>query len=384
MTPRTLGQRGPRQGAPGAPAAAGADARSTCRRPRPRSAVCRPSTRHRPTWASGRGSRASRGATSRRPGAAGGGPGDPHAGHHPCRLEPRVLALRGGHPGGTTGLAPARGPLGGRRRRWTQRPPSCVERWPTGLVTPGSWASWEPGSWAAWAPGWTWSACRPRGHGSDGGPIAWPSPSSGWAPATAPRPRAEPISCEPTCEPSGRRPGAPSQPGPASASARPGAAARTSTSCATATRPDRSCSTCPALPCPTRTRPRRSASCRTGTPACSSTPAGPACCRKSTGRASSATATRSPWAPSSSTVEWSGAWSLREGRVVLDPFETVTARQRPGHRGGARRARGLPRLRPRPARHGDRQPSEERPGGPDVARRRRSSRSTSRSASVAM
>ena len=82
-----------------------------------------------------------------------------------------------------------------------------------------------------------------------------------------------------------------------------------------------------------------------------------------------------------------GAWSLREGRVVLDPFEAVTARQR--HAIEAERAalEAFHALRPAPraaACHGDRQPSEERPSGPDVARRRRSSRSTSRSASVAM
>ena len=60
-------------------------------------------------------------------------------------------------------------------------------------------------------------------------------------------------------------------------------------------------------------------------------PAGPRAserprCPRSTGRGSSARRTRSRSGPSSSTDGWSAAWSVRDGRVVLDAYEDLERR----------------------------------------------------------
>ena len=72
----------------------------------------------------------------------------------------------------------------------------------------------------------------------------------------------------------------------------------------------------------------RSDSCRTGTRTCSSTRDGPGSCRSRT--APRIFSNRNPFSVGTYLVDGvvAGAWSLKDGRIVLDPFEDLTTRDR--------------------------------------------------------
>ena len=120
--------------------------------------------------------------------------------------------------------------------------------------------------------------------------------------------------------------------------------ARSSTSSPSATRRDGRWSISPASRCPTRTCRRRCASCPIGMPTCSSTRGGRASCPSPSGRGSSARRTRSRSGPTSSMGHVAGAWSIREGRVELDPYRELGARDRRDVERRARGPRGVRRL----------------------------------------
>ncbi len=95
---------------------------------------------------------------------------------------------------------------------------ACARPWPMVRVMRATSAASDRDSSAGSASGSTSSASRRQARGNVDGPTGWHSRISGWARATARSPRVRPTSSEPTCAPSGQRPGAISRPGPVSAS----------------------------------------------------------------------------------------------------------------------------------------------------------------------
>ena len=110
------------------------------------------------------------------------------------------------------------------------------------------------------------------------------------------------------------------------------------------TRQGASWSTCPTSRYPTPTCRRRCGSCRTGTPTCSSMRGGPGCCPRRSVHACSRRRTRSRSARTSSTAASPVRWSLRDGRIELDPYDRPSGARATRGRARARGARGLPRL----------------------------------------
>ena len=84
----------------------------------------------------------------------------------------------------------------------------------------------------------------------------------------------------------------------------------------------------PARRSPTPRRRRRRASCRPGTRRCSSTPAAPACCPRSTGRRSSASRRRTRSRPSWSTARWPVRGGTRRAGSSSKPFGRLDAADR--------------------------------------------------------